>query len=120
MTETVTLTRAEHEALLNRIEELEDLVAAKRALDALASGAEEAVPVAVVKRLIAGEHPLRVWREYRDLGVRELARQAGTSASYGSAIERGGKQGSADVLRRMAGVLRVTMDDLMPARPVAD
>ena len=35
------------------------------------------IPNAVVKRLVAGESPLRVWRDYRGLTQAELAQRAG-------------------------------------------
>jgi hypothetical protein len=47
--------------------------AAVREVDArLAAGAEEWISTAVVKRLTAGEHPVRVWREHRDMTGRYL------------------------------------------------
>ncbi|HJZ14356.1 MAG TPA: hypothetical protein VJ251_02710, partial [Stellaceae bacterium] len=60
--ETVTLSRAEYEALIERLEDAEDLatVAAAEAREA-ALGKEEAradyLPIELVRRLSAGEHP---------------------------------------------------------------
>ena len=42
---------------------------------------QEAIPDAVVGRLLDGENPVRVWREYRGLSLRSLAERAGISAS---------------------------------------
>ena len=71
-TETVMLTRAEYEALIERIEDAEDwaAVAAAEAREA-ALGKEKAradyLPIELVRRLSAGEHPMRVWRAHRGL-----------------------------------------------------
>jgi hypothetical protein len=71
-TETVTLTRAEYEALIERIEDAEDLaaVAAAEAREA-APGKKKAradyPPIELVRRLSAGEHPVRVWRVHHGL-----------------------------------------------------
>ncbi len=64
-------------------------------------------------RLLEGDSPVRVWRQKRGLTQRALAAAAGVAASYVAAIETGGKPGSADALSRLAGALRVSIDDLM-------
>ena len=93
--ETVTLSRIEYEALIERLEEAEDLatVAAAEAREA-ALGQEKAradyLPIELVRRLSAGEHPVRVWRAHRGLGRDALAA----------------------ALAKIAAALRISLDDL--------
>ena len=74
---------------------------------------EELVPFALVKRIADGEHPVRVWREYRCMRAGELATAAGIAGSYLSDIENGKKPGSISAMKRIAIALDVTIDDLI-------
>ena len=78
---------------------------------------EDLIPVEMAKRLLAGEPPVRAWREHRGLSLRELARRAEVSAPLLSEIERGQKDGS--TLARLARALGVDLDDLVPRRAPA-
>ena len=68
----------------------------------------------MVKRKLAGEVPLRVWREPRGMKAEDLAAAAGISAAYLSDIERGRVDGSLAVMARLADALDVLVDDLVP------
>lgn len=92
--------------------ELEEEAADRAAyLEAKASGGE-ALPLAVAKRLAAGEHPVKVFREHRGLTQAELAEAAGTKAAYLSQIETGTRDGSRKLLARLADALDVDLADL--------
>jgi transcriptional regulator with XRE-family HTH domain len=105
------VTRAEYEALLDRIEEVED---ALRMRAAEARGTTlDAMPADLVKRMLAGEHPLRLWREHRGLTRAALAERAELPPGYLSEIENGDKPGSVEAYRRLARALEVTVNDLM-------
>jgi ribosome-binding ATPase YchF (GTP1/OBG family) len=114
--ETVALSRAEYEALIERLEEAEDLarIAAAEAREA-ALGKERAradyLPIELVRRLSAGEHPVRVWRAHRDL-TREALAAAGIAPSYLTEIETRRKPGSFGALAKIAAALRISLDDL--------
>jgi antitoxin component HigA of HigAB toxin-antitoxin module len=116
--ETVTLPRVEYEALLNRLEDAEDVSAieAFRARVAVV-GFEEAtknyLPAELAWRILDGEHPIRVWREHRGLTATALAKKAGIPQSYLSDIESRKKPGSIDAYARLSVALGVTMDDLI-------
>jgi ribosome-binding ATPase YchF (GTP1/OBG family) len=73
--DTVTLSRADYEALLDRLEDFEDMATLDRLEARLAADPEGALtdylPIELVKRLSAGEHPIRVWRAHRGM-TREL------------------------------------------------
>jgi DNA-binding XRE family transcriptional regulator len=115
--DTVTLTRAEYDGLLQQIEEAEDLaaVAAAEAREAI-FGKEAAradyLPIELVERLSAGEHPIRVWRAHRGLTREALAAAAGVSPSYLTEIETGRKTGSLRAMVKLATALSVSLDDI--------
>lgn len=104
--------RAGIERLAEAIEERADSEAANAALAAIEAGTEERLPADVVKRLVAGESPLRVYRTYRGMTLEELGEQTDTSAAYLSMIETGKKPGSLAIFKRAATALRVDLDDL--------
>ena len=74
---------------------------------------EETVPAEVVDRLLDGENPVRVWREYRGLQQQALAEQVGVSKSYLSQVESGRKDGAVGLYRQLSRVLEVSIDELI-------
>jgi DNA-binding XRE family transcriptional regulator len=115
--ELVVITKAEYDILVSRhLEALEDAIdglAADEALARLASGEDEALPMSFVARICAGENRVLVWREYRGLSQRALAKAAGVSPGHLSDIEHGRRSGSVDALKRIAAALKVRIDDLI-------
>lgn len=65
-----------------------------------------------------GEH-IRALREKKDISVRELARQLNVSAPFLSDVELGRRHPSDEIMRRLAGCLDTTVDELQKydARP---
>ena len=74
---------------------------------------EEAFPLDVAERLVAGVHPIKVFRKYRGMTQAELARQVGLSPMYISQIETGRRGGSTKALRRIAAALNIDLADLV-------
>jgi len=104
----------EYNRLLSMAEDFDDLVAYDKAIAELESGEDEAIPAEIVARLVAGdEHPLKVWREFRGMTQAGLADQAGVSQGQVALIEGGKRQGTVDVLKGLARVLNVELDDLV-------
>lgn len=102
--------------LTSRFDALRDMVEEREAALAFASTRDqESVPDAVVSRLLAGDNPIRVWREHRGLSLRSLADRAGVSPSALSDIETGKSEGRLHVLNRIAHVLDVGLDELVRA-----
>ena len=73
---------------------------------------QERVPIGVVDRMIAGENPVRVWREHRGHSLRQLAEQARVGVGYLSQIENGERKGTVGTLKKIAAALDVDLDDL--------
>ena len=115
--DTITLSRAEYDTLISDLEDAEDLaaVATAEAREA-ALGKDVAradyLSIDLVKRLSAGEHPIRVWRAHRGMTRAALASAAGVAPSYLSEIETRRKPGSFNAIARLAAALRVPLDDI--------
>jgi len=112
--DTVTLRRTDFDALLAELENARDVATIRDVQARVAAGASEYVPIAVAERLMAGEVPVKVWREHRGMTARALAEAAGVPASYLSNIEAGRKPGSFKAMAAIAEALRVDMEDLKP------
>jgi mRNA interferase RelE/StbE len=105
-TETITLTRAEYDAMQERIADLEDLaLIAERRNDTTISHEN-------VKRILAGESPVKVWREEKGLKQNDLARRAGISPAMLNEIEQGKKTPSLATAKAIAATLDLDLDIL--------
>lgn len=71
-----------------------------------------AVPHDVMVRLVGGENPLKVYREWRGLTQAELATQIGVTEGYVSQVERGARTLSRKAVSTAAVALGITPDDL--------
>lgn len=116
MTDTVTLTRTEYDKMRAQLdayarlreetEDAEDLaIAAEREND-------ETIPGEMVTRMLAGESPVTVWREYRGLTMSALAKAADLSAATIHAIENSQRTPSLPAARAIARALGADLDDL--------
>ena len=105
--ETVTLTRKEYDALIERNSELEDRLAALDADDGVR------VPHEVALAIIDGKGPILAFRNHQSITLQDLSYRTGLAVSYLSEIERGRKPGSASALARIARALDTTVDILV-------
>jgi DNA-binding XRE family transcriptional regulator len=103
----------DYQRLVDLAEDRADILAADEA-EARRRKGEEYVPAELVKRILAGESPLRVWRKYRGLTLSELSSQVGMSVPYLSDLERGRRQGPGHLWGKLARTLRVTVEDILP------
>lgn len=110
--EYVVLPWDEYRAMLEALEDRADAAALTGFAERLARGDEETLPAAMVDRLLAGESPLRVWREYHGLTQSQLGEAAGVAQSMVAMIERGDRRGTADKLASIARALKIEIDDL--------
>ncbi|MBI5165281.1 MAG: helix-turn-helix transcriptional regulator [Magnetospirillum sp.] len=110
--DTVTVSREDWAALLAELEDSQDraAVAERRAQP---DARRHYLTAAEVRRLLGGEHPLKVWRTKRGLTQRGLAKSADVSVSYLAEIETGRKPGSAQAIGRLARALEIRMEDLV-------
>jgi DNA-binding XRE family transcriptional regulator len=110
----------EWQKLQARLEEMEDIADARTISSRFASGEDESFPDSFVERLLAGENPLKVWREYRGVTIAALAAACKVSAPAVSQIESGRRHPSAGLLKRLAAVLKCDMEDLLKDETVQE
>lgn len=112
--EMIPVPRAKYDALVERLEELEDIAAFDRHHD------DETIPFAMTERMLDGESPVKVWREYRELGLQDLAGVVGLSPIVLDDIEQGKHTLSLPEARAIASALKLGLDNLfldVPAAP---
>lgn len=96
-----------------RLVDASDVVEADRVRADIAAGRDEMIPAEIVNRILAGESPVRVWRQHRGLSARDVAEKTDLSAAYISEIETGKKDGSVSAMKKIAETLGVEIDDLV-------
>jgi DNA-binding XRE family transcriptional regulator len=102
-----------YEVWQDLLEQAEDADAARVYDRAKAQSDQETVPIAVADALLAGEHPIRVWRAYRRMTQDQLAQAAGVRRAYITQLESGKRRGSTKVLADIAHALGVDIADLI-------
>jgi DNA-binding XRE family transcriptional regulator len=110
--EMVVLPATEYRRLVDALEMAEDVAAYDEFQRKLAAGEDELIPAEIVDRILAGENRVRVWREHRGMSVKSLAEAAGVTPAYLSQVETGKRDGTIETYRKLAAVLRLTLDDL--------
>lgn len=101
-----------YETRISRLESLVEDMADALALKKAIEKKEESLPSEMVKRIVGGENPLRVWREFRRLSQTALAEISGVRQNMISAIEAGDKKGSIKTLKSLADALNVDLEDI--------
>lgn len=75
------------------------------------------VPAEIANRIFAGESPLRVYSQWRDMTATHLALKTGLSEGHISDIMKGRRNASPKARAKLAEVLELHPDDLIPANP---
>lgn len=118
--EVAVLRRADFEALLDRLEDAEDVVVGLRVALRRARGEEGSFPADLLRAMRApGASRVALMRGHRNMSQDDLARAAGTSRAYVSQIETGHRGAGADLRRAIAAALDVDPDLLWPPRTEA-
>jgi predicted transcriptional regulator len=102
--------------IMSKIEHSEDAGTARivrKTKAAVAAGREILLPKAVVDRLAAGENPVRVLREWRDMTQTHISVRTDISQGHLSDIENGRRIGTLAALRKIADALKVPLDLLI-------
>ena len=109
--EMVLLTRAEFDALMQRIDDAEEnaeLVAIyDERMASLKAGMSVVLPPEVSMRVLKGEGILRALRNWRGITQAELAEKTGFTQSYLSDLEAKKRVGPPETLRKIAQALDV-------------
>jgi DNA-binding XRE family transcriptional regulator len=115
----VTITRGpngEDMVLISReeYEDLTDVRGHEAAMRAVESGAMETLSDAEAAAYLSATTPLAFWRRNRGMTQQALADAIGVSQAYIAQIENGVREGSPIMLRDIARVIRIRMEDLVP------
>ncbi len=111
--DTVTLSRKTFDALVEALKDAEDRASVRASIARANEGIDDAIPAEFFRRILAGEHPVKIWREHRGLGLNALAKEAKLSAPYLSEIENRKKPGSVSAMRNIAKALKINVDELI-------
>jgi len=98
--------------LVDDAEMLADVKAYDAAKARIERGEDELIPMEIAERRLAGESPVKIWREHRGLTQDGLAKASNISRSMIAAIEAGHKKGGIATLKKLAGALGVDLDNL--------
>ncbi len=106
----VVLKPEEYARLRAAADDNEDAHAAREAL----ADPGVLLPHDFMRRLVAGENPVRVWREFRGLTQKALAEAAGLTQAQVSRIE-GGEGTRFSTMGAIAAALGIALDELATA-----
>ena len=110
--EFAVISYADYQHFLELLEDEADARVVAEFHEAYTAGREFLVPEEIMRRELAGESPIKLWREYHGLTQQELADRAGISKPYLSQIETGKRQGTVETLSALARSLDVPLDAL--------
>ena len=113
MNETITIDRSEYNRLVDLSEHALDAAAIYAFNIKLAAREEELTPAKFANRMIEGENPLCVYRDYRKLTQTALAKKSCVNRVQIADIEAGRSNRSVATLQKLAGALGVMIDDLV-------
>src|SRR5665213_2778201 len=114
--EIAILPRKEYEALAAKAAETdEDIGSARlvaRARKEIAAGAP-LIPKKIVDRIVNGENPLRVLREWREMTQLSLSFKTNIGQGYISDLECGRRKGTTKTLKKIADAMNVPLELLV-------
>lgn len=110
--EYAVLPYTDYLVLVEQAEMLDDIESYDDVKKSIAKGDEELISAAVINALADGENPIKVWREFRQLTQQQVAQKVGISVPFISQLETEKRNASADVMRKLASLLKVDIEDL--------
>lgn len=110
--EFAVIPYADYQHFLELLEDESDARTVAEFHEAYTTGREFLIPDDIMRRELAGESPIKLWREERGLTQQEVALRAGISKPYLSQIETGKRQGTVETLSAIARSLAVPLDVL--------
>jgi DNA-binding XRE family transcriptional regulator len=103
----------EYQALLNIADDAADIDSIAKCKNAIIKDQDELIPNEFAERIIDGESPVRVYREYRNITLSELAKISGITQSGLSMIENGKREPKITTAAKIAEALDIDIDDLV-------
>lgn len=103
----------EYKKIEEILEDSEDIRDLKENLKAIEEKREIVIPGEVTFAIIDGTTPIRAWREYKNIKMKDLAKKIGISSSYLSQIENEKRNPTIDTLKALALALSVDIEMLI-------
>ena len=95
------------------LENAEDIKDIEENLKAIEENREIVVPGEVTFAIVEGTHPIRAWREYKNMRINDLAKRVGISGSFLSQIENGKRNPTIETLKTIASALDIEPEMLI-------
>ena len=95
------------------LENAEDIKDIEVNLKAIEENREIVVPGEVTFAIVDGTHPIRAWREYKNMRINDLAKRVGISGSFLSQIENGKRNPTIETLKSIASALEIEPEMLI-------
>jgi ribosome-binding protein aMBF1 (putative translation factor) len=95
------------------LENAEDIKDIEENLKAIEENREIVVPGEVTFAIVDGAHPIRAWREYKNMRINDLAKRVGISGSFLSQIENGKRNPTIETLKTIASALDIEPEMLI-------
>jgi DNA-binding XRE family transcriptional regulator len=109
--EFIVLPYKEYELLLDALEDQEDI----KAIQEFHETGAETIPFDLLKSIMdKGKNAVTAFREFRKMSQAVLASKVGISRQYLCQIENGQRKGSSSILKKIAIVLDIDVDLLIP------
>jgi len=108
-TEFVLLEAEDYDALLQEIEDLQDIASAAKIMKE--EEGKERVPFELLMRL-EKEPPIAVWLDYKGMKQVDLVNRTGLSQPYISLLVQGEKKGSLKTYKAIAKALDIDLEDI--------
>lgn len=108
--EFAVISYADYQHFLELLEDEADARTVAEFYEDYSAGREFLVPEEIVRRELAGESALKLWREHRGFTQQELATRTGISKPYLSQLETGKRTGTVETLAAVARALEIPLD----------
>jgi DNA-binding XRE family transcriptional regulator len=94
-------------------EDMRDALVHQRAMADYRAGRISALTLDEAQALLAAPTPLAFWRARRGMTQAALAKSAGTTQPHVADLEAGKHGGSLEIMARIAGALKISVDSLV-------
>jgi DNA-binding XRE family transcriptional regulator len=103
----------DYNSMLKLAQNAQDMADITQYRQDLVSGKEEMIISEFAERLIFGENPCLVWREYRTLTLKDLSNITSIDIATLSRIENNKREPSIKQIKAIAQALKLEVDDLI-------
>lgn len=103
----------EYQKMQEVYQDAKDIQDIENNLRAIREGEEVAIPGEVTFAILEGINPIRAWRKYKKIKMKDLAEKAGISAAYLSQIENNKRNPTIETLKAIAHFLDVDIEMLI-------